>query len=58
MNLASDRHKNTHLCKWSHDHVFSMSAKTQTQDIWYKNEDMHLDLKEESSALLINPKVW
>lgn len=27
---TSDTHIETNLCKWSHDHVFSMSTKTQT----------------------------
>lgn len=36
-SFASDIHKNTHLCKRSHNHVFSMTAKTQT-DILFKKK--------------------
>lgn len=36
-SFASDIHENTHLCKRSHNHVFSMTAKTQT-DILFKKK--------------------
>lgn len=57
---TSDIHKETNLCKWSHDHVFSMSTKTQTTIKMVKGHKMNVEnkIKVKSFLLCVSKKKY